>query len=118
MIQNCKIHNGGPQLRPIKLQQSDYITLEDCELYSLGAGGGMIDCVWVEHTISKRNYLHDGLGAAGFYKGGSMYCTFDSNVNTPPQAGILTYGFMPGGETGVGFRQSGSHPCATSPCTR
>ena len=63
----------------------------------------MIDCVWVEHTVSRRNYIHDAYSSGGFYKGGAMYSTFDANVDTPPQAGVISYGFMPGGQTGVDF---------------
>jgi len=102
-INNCRIHDSNTSSGQLKLQQSDYITVQDCELYNIGAGGAVIDCVWVEHVMSRRNYIHDAYGAGGFYKGGSMYSTFDGNVNTPAQPGLLTYGFMPGGGTGPSF---------------
>jgi len=102
-ISNCKVHDGGTSSGQLKLQQSDYLTVQDCDIYNLGAGGAVIDCVWVEHTTSLRNYIHNGYGAVGFYKGGSMYSTFDSNVATSPASGYLTWGFMPGGQTDPAF---------------
>jgi len=101
---NCKIHDGGTSSGQLKIQQSDYVTVENCEMYNLGAGGAVIDCVWVEHVKARHNYLHDAYSSAGFFKGGSLYSTFESSVATAPQgSGTYSYGFMPGGQTDPQF---------------
>jgi len=99
IVTNCKIHDGGSSSGQCKIQQSDYITLQDCEFYNLGAGGATIDCVWVDHCVHRRNFLHNA-SCGGFVKGGSQYNVFESNVfvNSP---GTYDWGFMPGAGTDV-----------------
>ncbi len=98
IIQNCKIHDGGTSSGQCKLQQSDYLTVQDCEFWNLGAGGAVLDCVYVDNCVFQRNYMHDNYASAGFVKGGSLYDVFDSNVYVNPSTPI-NWGYMPGGQT-------------------
>ncbi len=97
MVTNCKIHDGGTSSGQCKIQQSDYITIQNCEFYNLGYGGSTIDGVWVTHSMFRQNYFHN-CTTGGFVKGGSEYDTFDSNVVVSP-AVANCYGFLPGGCT-------------------
>ena len=92
----CRFHDASMQ---VKCQQSDYITIQDSELYHVGTGGGAFDCVWVTNCRFLRNYLHDLPSIGAFVKGGSFYNVFEGNVVTAPQTGCITYGFCPGGQT-------------------
>ena len=97
VITNCKIHDGGSTSGQAKMQQCDYITIQDCEFYNLGAGGMTVDGVWNTHSTYRRNYFHQTSGG-GFAKGGSQYDVFDGNVVVDPW-GANAYGFLPGGCT-------------------
>jgi len=102
LVTNCKIHDGGTSSGQCKLQQSDYLTVQDCEFWNLGAGGAVLDCVYVNNCLFQRNYLHDNYSSGGFVKGGSLYNTFDSNIYVNPSTAI-NWGFLPGGQTDPPF---------------
>ena len=101
-VVNCRVHDGGSNSGQLKVQQSDYITVQDCELWNIGAGGAALDCVWVNYCTMRRNYLHDSY-TGGFFKGGSQYSVFDSNVYVNPISGQIVWGFLPGGQTDPAF---------------
>ena len=102
LLSNCKVHDGGTSSGQLKVQQSDYITVEDCDIYNLGYGGAALDCVWTNNCMMRRNYIHNST-TGGFFKGGSVYSVFDSNVYTDPPSGQITWGFLPGGQTDVAY---------------
>ncbi len=101
---NCKIHDVSADGGQLKVQNSDYINIHDCQFYNgVGMGGAAIDCVWVNNCDFHRNYFYNDY-SGGFTKGGSFYNVFEDNVYVNPHdtggnANYDQWGFNPGGYT-------------------
>ena len=81
-ITRCKIHDTGGWGQ-LKLQQSDYITVQDCEIYNSNPSftySPYIGTVWIEHSTFRRNFFHDSPSGAMMVKGGAMYNVMEDNV--------------------------------------
>ncbi len=103
-IQRCYVHDseGGDA---IKVNQSDYIFIEDCEV--VRGADQVIDFVWVNHSAVRRSYLHDFLDAGFYCKGGSLYDVVEDCVLSHALDSV-TIAMRFGGTTDKRFRNPDS----------
>ena len=70
-VQRCWFHDPV-RYDTVKLNQSDYLTFEDCEL-SGPSGDEEMDAVWVDYVTFTRCFIHDYDTIGVTFKGGSHY---------------------------------------------
>jgi len=80
----------------VKINQSQYIFIEDCDISD--AGDNCIDLVAVQHGHIVRNKLHNAQDWVIYLKGGSAYFTIEGNEIYGGGTGGLTCG------QGTGFQ--------------
>ncbi|UCC67280.1 MAG: right-handed parallel beta-helix repeat-containing protein, partial [Armatimonadota bacterium] len=71
-VQRCYVHDPSGSGDVIKVNQSDYVFIEDCEVAN-ATGDEAVDFVWVNYSEVRRCYIHDYEGCGFFTKGGCLY---------------------------------------------
>ncbi len=77
LIRNCTMKGSTTGQETIKINQAQYVYIEDSEIYS--ADWNNIDFVAVQYGHIKRNKIHDATDWCMYFKGGSSYIVVDSN---------------------------------------
>lgn len=77
LLRNCTVSGHTFAQETIKVNQSQHIYIEDCDIY--GAGDNAIDFVAVQYGHIVRSKIHDAADWVLYVKGGSAYITIDGN---------------------------------------
>ena len=113
-VLNCRFHDWTlpGNFGMVKVNQVDYVTLQDCELYHnpldindthYGMQPCCIDFVWVNYSTIRRFFFHDFYGSAIYTKGGSQYNVAEQNVIVNAEPTGLSAGFQTSDGTGSAY---------------
>ncbi len=100
LIRNVSFNGGGAAQETIKVNQSQYLYLENSNLS--GAYENVIDYVAVQYGHIVRNQIHGGGDWCAYVKGGSAYIRVEANVIYDCGTG----GFSAGQGTGFQYMTS------------